>query len=536
MGLIAGAIVAVAAIGTATTIVVLNAQSGQCSGPLSVEVTAAPDIAPTVTAVANQFNATNPVADGHCANVTVNSEDAAATANELPSEQVSPPAIWIPDSSLWAREVGAQTSTSTGFTPKLDIGPSLATSPLVLAAPESYAHKIGWPDTKPSWLGVASGALPGVIGNPTTTTEGLTGILMLESVLGEPMTAPSTQLAGLLVKLGKSAVTDIAGQFTSDTGTHAHVFTASEEAVNQANQQGGQEKFVAMMPREGTLLFDYPVVTVTSSAELAGTATVVADFEKQLESAHATSLLTSAGFRDPSTTVPGAHGDPGNAAVATLLRTWVAVNLDARFLAVVDVSGSMGEPNPGGETKAEIVRDATNVGLAEFPDTSDIGLWEFGDQLAPPDDWREVVPMGALGGPMGSGTRRAALQQATAALPSVTHGGTALYTTALAAYQNVMAGYDPNKVDAVVLMTDGSNDTNHGPDLPTTVSQLRAMVDPARPVPLIAVGIGAAADMDALGQLAAATGGKAYRVDTAADIVAVFLDALVRRTCPSGCG
>jgi Ca-activated chloride channel family protein len=536
VGLIAGAIVAVAAIGTATTVVVLNARSEQCSGPLSVEVTAAPAIAPVVTTVANQFDATNPVADGHCANVTVNTESAAATAGELPNDQVSPPAIWIPDSSLWAREVSAQTSTASSVTPKLDIGPSLATSPLVLAAPESYAHTVGWPDTQPSWQGVASGALPAVIGNPTTTTEGLTGILMLESALGQSATAPSTQLAGLLVKLGKSVVTDIADQFTTDTGADAHVFTASEQAVNQANQQGGPEKFVAMTPREGTLVFDYPVVTVTSSAEVSGTATVVADFEKQLESAQTTSLLTNAGFRAPGTAIPGARPDPANAAVATLLRTWTAVNLDTRFLAVVDVSGSMGEQNPGGETKAEIVRDATDVGLAEFPDTSEIGLWEFGDQLAPPNDWREVVPIGALGGPMGTGTRRAALQQATAALPSVTHGGTALYTTALAAYQTVQAGYDPNKVDAVVLMTDGSNDTNHGPDLPTTVSELRAMVDPARPVQLIAVGIGAAADMDALNQLATATGGKAYRVDTAADIVAVFLDALVRRTCPTGCG
>jgi hypothetical protein len=133
-------------------------------------------------------------------------------------------------------------------------------------------------------------------------------------------------------------------------------------------------------------------------------------------------------------------------------------------------------------------------------------------------------------------TRRVALQQATAALPSVTHGGTALYSTAIAAYQSVLAGYDPDKVNAVLLMTDGSNDTDHGPDLATTVNQLRSMVDPARPVPLFAVGIGAAADMNALSQLAAATDGKAYRVDTAADIVAVFLDALVRRTCVSGCG
>ena len=534
-GLIALAVVVIAAVAAATTIVVIRLEQGQCSGQLTVGVTAAPAVASIVTTVAKDFNATNPVADGHCVNVAVQSESSAEAAGELPTDQVNPPSIWIPDSSLWAREVSAQASTLGAFAPKLTIGSSLASSPLVLAAPASFAHTIGWPTTKPSWQGLVSGALPGVIGNPTTTSEGLAAVLMLESVLGEPATTPSTQLAGLLVRLGRSAVTDVAGQFTSDTGANPHVFTASEQEVNQANKNGGQPKFVAMTPDEGTLVFDYPVVTVTSRANVGGSATAAAAFEQMLQSAQTTTMLTGAGFRAPNSAILGARTPPATDAITTLLRTWVAVNLDARFLAVIDVSGSMGERSPTGQTKAEIVRDATNVGLSEFPDTSEIGLWEFGDQLAPPNDWQEIVPIGALGGPINGVTRRVALQQATAALPSVTHGGTALYSTAIAAYQDVLAGYDPNKVNAVLLMTDGSNDTNHGPDLATTVSQLRSLVSSARPVPLFAVGIGPSADMDALSQLAAATNGKAYRVDTAADIVTVFLDALVRRTCPTGC-
>ncbi|HEX4226579.1 MAG TPA: substrate-binding domain-containing protein, partial [Pseudonocardiaceae bacterium] len=531
--LITLAVVALAGVIAATTTVVIRKQQAQCSGQLNVGVTAAPAIAPIVTNVAKDFNGTNPVADGHCVTITVNAESSAAAAGELPTDQVSPPAVWIPDSSLWAGEVSAQASTLGAFAPKIDVGPSLAASPLVLAAPESLAHTIGWPATKPSWRALAGGALPGVLGNPTTTSEGLASVLMLETVLSEPMTSPSTQLAGLLVKLGPSSVTDIAGQFTTDTGPHAHVFTASEQAVTAANRNGGPTKFVAVTPSDGTLVFNYPVVTVTSRADLGGTATAAAAFEQALRTPQTAAMVTSAGFQDPAGKTPGARNLPVTAAVSTLLRTWVAVNLDTRFLTVIDVSGSMGEANPTtGQTKAEIVRDATNVGLAEFPDTSQIGLWEFGDQLAPPDDWREVVPIGALGGPFNGTTRRAALEQATAALPSVTHGGTALYSTAIAAYQNVLAGYDPTKVNAVLLMTDGSNDTNHGPDLATTVSQLRSMVDPTRPVPLFAVGIGDAADMNALSQIATATNGGAYRVDTAADIVNVFLDALVRRTCP----
>jgi Mg-chelatase subunit ChlD len=530
--LIALSIVGIAAIAAATTVVVIRSEADRCSGPLSVNVSAAPAVAPIVTTVANDFNATNPVADNHCVNVTVSAESSAEAANQLPTEQIAPPAIWIPDSSLWAHEVSAQASTMGAYAPKLDIGASIAASPLVLAAPQSFAHTIGWPGTKPSWRALASGALPGVIGNPTTTTEGLTSILMLESALGEPMNTPSTALAGLLVKLSRSAVSDIGSQFT---GT-AKVFTATEQAVKAANRQGGQGKFVAMIPQEGTFVFDYPVVTVTSRSDPTGTAAAVSAFENVLRSSNTATLLGNAGFQAAGSTVAGARGNPSTDAVNTLLRTWVAVNLDARFLTVVDVSGSMGEASPTGETKAEIVRDANDVGLAEFPDTGEIGLWEFSNQLAPPNDWQEVVPIGPLGEPLGGVTRRVALQQASAALPSVTHGGTALYSTAIAAYQDVLAGYDPNKINAVLLMTDGSNSTNHGPDLPATVAQLRSLASSARPVPLFAVGIGPAADMDALGQLAAPTGGKAYRVDTAADIVAVFLDALVRRTCPTGCG
>lgn len=410
---------------------------------------------------------------------------------------------------------------------------SLATSPLVLAAPQSLAHQIGWPASPPSWSAVAGGALPSAIGNPATTTEGLAGILMLESVLGAPASAPSPSLVALLVKLGHSAVSDIAGEFGDDApGSHAFAFTATEQEVSQANRQAGGTPFAAMVPKEGTLDFDYPLIRVSSAAEVAGTATAAADFTAVLESSSTAAMLTDAGFRPAHSPASGARAYPAGQVVATLVRTWLAVNLDARFLTVVDVSTSMNMPiGPGGgdESKADIVRDATTIGLSEFPDTTEIGLWVFSDQLAPPNDWQEVVPVGPLGQPMDGVTRRIALQRASAALPSVVHGTTALYSTTLAAYQDTLAGYDPAKVNAVVLMTDGFNDTNHGPDLATTVATLRSLVDPQRPVPLFTIGIGPAADMNALRQLSSVTNGRAYQVSTAMDIVNVFLDVLAQR-------
>ena len=72
---------------------------------------------------------------------------------------------------------------------------------------------------------------------------------------------------------------------------------------------------------------------------------------------------------------------PDNDVTTGVLRLWGAVNLDARFLNVVDVSSAMGSRTGNGETRAEVTRDAANLGLTYFPDTTEVGLWTFADQL-----------------------------------------------------------------------------------------------------------------------------------------------------------
>jgi len=100
----------------------------------------------------------------------------------------------------------------------------------------------------------------------------------------------------------------------------------------------------------------------------------------------------------------------------------------------------------------------------------------------------------------------------------------------LAAYQRMQASYDPSKVNSVVLMTDGKNeDTNSTRSLSQLLSQLKSLANPQRPVRVITIGIGNGTDTDALGKIAAATGGKFYLVQNAADISGVFLDAIAQR-------
>jgi hypothetical protein len=218
-----------------------------------------------------------------------------------------------------------------------------------------------------------------------------------------------------------------------------------------------------------------------------------------------------------------------------VLRTWSAVTLDTRTLVLIDVSGSMDADAGGGLTRIELARDAAVTALGLFPDSTEVGLWAFSIQQAPPNDWAELVPMGAFTDQVGGVTRKEALQRAFATLPSRTNGGTGLNDSVLAAYRTQRASYDAGRVNSVVVLTDGRNEDANGVSDAVLLRTLRAETDPAHPVPIILVGMGPDVDFDALQQIAAATGGKAYLAGNPADIRGVFLDALIQRRCRPSC-
>ncbi|HMG28580.1 MAG TPA: hypothetical protein VK585_00480 [Jiangellaceae bacterium] len=74
-----------------------------------------------------------------------------------------------------------------------------------------------------------------------------------------------------------------------------------------------------------------------------------------------------------------------------------------------------------------------------------------------------------------------------------------------------------------------------GIDLVNLLTTLRTEVDPARPIPVITIGMGPEADLDALTQISEASGANAYRAEDPADIEQVFLDAMVERQCRPVC-
>ncbi|WP_367133181.1 substrate-binding and VWA domain-containing protein [Saccharothrix sp. HUAS TT1] len=535
------------------TVVALRATSGpECQGTLPLKIAVTQAVEDVVRGAADDHQATQPMVDGKCVQVQVEARGAADVANELPTAQINPPALWVPDSSMWAAETQRQAGDQGAEAPRLDDLGSLASSPLVIAGSERSMTALGWPIAPVTWARVVDPKVQVTLSDPTTSTEGLATLAVIRAQLGNADGTPKPELIGALLRVGREALPSVRDAFGKvvQGDEDAPVFTASEQSVLAANRAAGSRRVVASYPKEGTISFDYPVVRVNRAGEQAGTSQAAEGFVRALRTERTAQRFAEAGFRTADGVAPGGwtnerdgvRGDdvarlrtPDPDQVSELLRTWGAVSLDTRMLAVLDVSGSMAEKMSNGQTRVEAAREAALTALGMLPDTSEIGLWAFSTDKKPPNDWIELVPVGPLGEPIGGAPRRVQLQKGAGNLPALVGGGTALNETALAAFRHIQKTYDPSKINSVTLITDGSNDDISSIDLPALLATLAGEADPARPVPMIMVGLGADADMDALRQIAEATGGKAYQAMEPEDIRGVLLDGISQRRCRPNC-
>ena len=95
--------------------------------------------------------------------------------------------------------------------------------------------------------------------------------------------------------------------------------------------------------------------------------------------------------------------------------------------------------------------------------------------------------------------------------------------------------YDPEKVNSVLLITDGKNEDENGIALEALLAELEKMDDPTKPVPVIMIGFGPDTDLAAMQQIAQAPGRGLFGVEPE-DLGTVLVDALSQRTCRPNCG
>jgi Ca-activated chloride channel homolog len=370
-------------------------------------------------------------------------------------------------------------------------------------------------------------------------------ILGLERAPGQDADTPATFLANL-------RQADQAGQ----TLRFVSAVPLDEKSVwdyNRGNasgleDNGSQERpkvpLVALYPRDGTLEADHPWVVLRAPWVDEAKRRAAAGFLDYLRSEPIQSRFQQAGFRTsegrPGPQLSRANGllpdqptrvlaPPAPKVVAATLESWNAARKRSNVLAVYDVSGSMKEevPGTGGRTKMDIVKAAAGQALGLFAAETNLGTWVFSTNLGPNGrDWAESVPIGPTNARLPNGKlRRQVLAEALAGLQA-TNGDTGLYDTTLAAFRAVKRSYAPDRLNIVVLLTDGINDDPTGGIGREELLRRLKAEQGNTPVRIITVAYGANADVQALRQIAEATGGLSYVSRDPRDILRVFTDAI----------
>ncbi|MGI6209754.1 MAG: VWA domain-containing protein, partial [Anaerolineae bacterium] len=291
-------------------------------------------------------------------------------------------------------------------------------------------------------------------------------------------------------------------------------FVVQEQLVVYYNARGS-ERLVAVYPAEGTLWEDHPLALLEHADLDPGARETFQAFKRYLLSSEAQQLVLRHGYRPADLTIPltgqGSPLTPANgvdpaqpqtvlqmpsAAVVDVVRdVWWYTKRHTNVFLVVDTSGSM---------EGDKLENA-RLGLQAFVegirgDQERVGMIEFASRVG------RVMPLDELG------RNRVALEQAIAALSA--GGNTALLDAVEAAYEQLQAMGDRERINAVVVMTDGRENASR-----IRLRQLQARIregnDHGVPVVVFCIAYGGDADLEMLRAIAEASGGQVRQGDLA---------------------
>ena len=565
-----GLLVAIAVVVSAVLMAGLTAQAvmarTNCNDrPLVLNVAVSPDIAPAIQRVGQLFNKQSHVADGRCVITQISPEDPASVASVVDGQATSgglPTSdAWIPDSSLWvdvarAYPLGAQQVQTTGIT--------VARSPLMIVMPAAAAaqvpafnNNVGWNFLVPTTAGgpPAAQQVRVELPDPTQSAAGLAALAEVGRLLGTG-TAARAQLTKFVFTAQSSTQFDTPAQLTafvtlSAPPLNAHPVTVTtEQAVLSYDALHQNQPLAARYPTGGSAALgapelDYPfVVTSTKAAEQ----TAADEFGKLLQQSYTAQLVRYYGFRSANGvtgTLPASDGiaqQPLQLAPAaapseaqTALAAWRRLQVGSRDLAVMDVSSATGAPSGLGTlTLGQILKQTAELGLELFPDSAQMGLWEFSDKLDGSLPYKQLVSVGPLPGELGLISRREQILQVDGNLQTQAKAPAALNQTILAAYKQMTASYQTKYTNAVIMLTAGVDNAPGDISAAALVRRLHGLFNPNKPVELIILMLGSKGNFPALERIATAGGGAAYQVTNPTQVGKVFFEAVARRFCLSG--
>ena len=562
-----------------------DADTGDCT---VVDMAVSSEKIALLTNLAEEFNDSGAEANGTCIFVRPRSVSSGSAANLIvegwpnPESDANgaPPVIWSPAASAWAGIVNERAGAELAPT-----GTPFMLTPLVIAMPQPMAEALGWPDEPigfadlrdlannpegwgsvghPEWGDFRIGKT-----NPNYSTSGLNFTIAeyyaatgkSSGLTTEDLARPAavefaTDIESAVVHYGDITMTFLNNWFAADVRgtslTYASAVAVEEKSVIDYNLgdpdgvlQPGEERrpprvpLVAIYPEEGTLFSDNPFIILDTEWVDADERAAAEQFEAFVQLPENQERVMEFGFRPNNPDVPLAapivadNGvDPTQPraelevptppVLVGILDSWAELRKEARVLLVLDVSGSMSDPGgSGGQTKLDLAIAAATSALDEFKDEDEVGLWVFSTDLGGEHpNYREVVPVAPIG------ENRQVMQEAIES--QIPQAGTPLYDATQQAYEAMLADYDPEAINAVVLLTDGVNDDGDTSDdddqFTTLIDTLQSGSEgsSSRPVRVFTISYGDGADVITLRAISQATSAATYNASNPATIEQVF--------------
>jgi Ca-activated chloride channel family protein len=311
---------------------------------------------------------------------------------------------------------------------------------------------------------------------------------------------------------------------------------------------GGQESppkvpLVATYPPDGTVLSDHPYVVLNTPWVDDAKRVAAGGFLQFLQGDEGQAAFLQAGFRNHkgeagplATPENGLLGDqqvkplptPEPTVLGALIKAYSQNRKKGNLLSLIDVSGSMRELVPGTDSsRMDLAKQAALGAIPLLSDEGNFGQWIFSTNLDGTRDYRQLIPLGPMGAEMPNGKTRRDNTLGLVSELQATNGDTGLYDTTLAAVTYMQKQYKADRLNVVVLITDGRNDNpDGGLSLNQLLAQLRAFRE--RVIHIVAIGYGPEADQAVLRQIAGASQGVAIEVRDPRDIQRAFIQALQR--------
>jgi hypothetical protein len=527
------------------------------SSPVVVNVAVAAEIGPAIRHIGQVFNGLHRHVGGRCATVVVRSETPAAVIARLAGGKAARhlPRVdaWIPDSGLWA---GLARASAAHGRPVRSSGIRVARTALVIAMPRSAAAQFPAFGTSVSWkflLPQTAGGPPSALGlnvrfpDPTSSGTGLVALTELQRVFGGGGAATAS-LARLLVHVQvvypSQGLASLAALTQGPVA--APVTVTTEQAVVQFDRSHPRQPLAVRYPAEGSDELSYPYLLTSADPR---TLSAAREFGKVLQSAYAASYVRYLGFRSGTGIAgdwPGWYGLSRSAPrmlpqttldqASAALHAWQRDSLGSRDLVLIDVSSAMAARTTrrGPDLEQELAQMA-GPGLAQFPDSTQMGLWAFPSHVNEGLPYEQLVPIGPVTAPLGQATRRQQIERSVQSARPLPNSPAPLYGTILAAYQQMLGTYQSRYANTVVVLTAGVDRAPGDISAAALLGDLHVLYDPRRPVEIVVVVLGRSGHLHDLQQIAAATGGQAMAIANPTRIAAVLGTAVAQQLCPPHC-